>query len=96
MTIYEPHSALVKGYVHEESILEIGQNAGFEVSSLLKPELQYKGTLIGMGSRIVEIPTRLRKFPQIKTYGREITIQIPADNIFLQKEKVSVKLVQEK
>jgi multidrug resistance efflux pump len=96
MTIYEPHSALVKGYVHEESILEIGEDAEFEVSSLLKPELTYKGKLIGMGSRIVEIPVRLRKFPQIKTYGREITIEIPADNIFLQKEKVSVKLLKNK
>lgn len=93
MTFYEPHSSLVRGYIHEESILEIGEEATFEVSSLLQDEITYTGKLVGMGSRIVEIPTRLRKFPQIKTYGREITIEIPIDNTFLQKEKVGVKLV---
>jgi len=92
MTFYEPHSTLVKGYVHEESILEIGSDVSFEVSSLIKTDVRYKGKLIGMGSRIVEIPPRLRKFAQVKTYGREITIEIPSDNIFLQKEKVSVKV----
>lgn len=95
MTLYEPHSTLVRGYVHEERILDIKKEAVFEVSSLLQEEISYPGQLIGMGSRIVEIPTRLRKYPQVKIYGREITIEIPEDNIFIQKEKVSVRLVTE-
>jgi multidrug resistance efflux pump len=95
MTLYEPHSTLIRGYVHEERILDIRENAVFEVSSLLREEVTYPGKLIGMGSRIVEIPTRLRKYPLIKTYGREVTIEIPEDNIFIQKEKVSVKLITE-
>jgi multidrug resistance efflux pump len=95
MTFYEPHSSLVKGYIHEESIMEIGDSARFEVSSLLQEDMKYTGKLVGMGSRIVEIPTRLRKFEQIKSYGREITIEIPIDNNFIQKEKVGVKLINE-
>ena len=47
---------------------------------------------MGMGSRIIEIPDRLRKNPTFKTYGREIQVEIPSDNQFLQKEKVILKL----
>jgi hypothetical protein len=49
--------------------------------------------VIGMGHRIVEIPERLRKIPEIKTYGREVLIQIPSDNKFLQKEKVVLTFI---
>jgi len=51
-----------------------------------------KGKVVGLGSRIIEIPARLRKYQDIKTYGREILIQIPSNNKFLQKEKVLLKL----
>jgi len=95
LTFYEPHSGIIKGYVHEDLTMSVEIGDLFEVSSLKNEELKYEGKVIGLGSRIVEIPARLRKFPQIKTYGREITIAIPTDNIFLQKEKVVLKINQQ-
>lgn len=90
LTIYEPHSGLIRGYVHENLTLEVKENDQFEVASLKDPNIKYTGTVTGLGSRIIEIPNRLRKNPAIKTYGREVLIEISQDNEFLQKEKVSL------
>jgi hypothetical protein len=46
------------------------------------------GVISGLGHRIIEIPERLRKIPELRTYGREVLIEIPNNNHFLQKEKV--------
>lgn len=92
LTFYEPHSSLVKGFVHEDLRLEVQEGDGFSVSSLQNPSIGYEGVVIGLGSRVVEIPARLRKIPAVKSYGREVLIEIPEDNSFLQKEKVSIKL----
>lgn len=92
LTFYEPHSGIIKGYVHEDLTMSVQIGDIFDVSSLKKEGLIYEGKVIGLGSRIVEIPERLRKFPQFKTYGREIALEISPDNVFLQKEKVSLKI----
>ena len=90
LTFYEPHSAYVRGYVHEDLTLEVHIGDSFEVSSLKDPEITYNGIVTGLGSRIIEIPTRLRKVPQMKSYGREVVITIEKENSFLQKEKVAL------
>ena len=48
----------------------------------------YTGKVVGLGSRIVEIPARMRKVPEFKTYGREVIIRLPAKSNFLQNEKL--------
>lgn len=90
LTLYEPHSGLIKGYIHEDLRLNVQLGDDLIVASLLEELVEYRGTVVGLGSRIVEIPTRLRKVEAIKSYGREVLIEIPRDNRFLQKEKVSV------
>ena len=88
ITFYERNPTLVRGYVHESLIVHVKEGDSLAVSSILHPEQKGFGIVGGLGSRIVEIPERLRKIPEIKTYGREVLIQIPPDNPFLQKEKV--------
>ena len=90
LTFYEPHSGLIKGFVHEDLTPEVHINDSFRISSLKDDQVTYDGKVVGLGSRIVEIPTRLRKHAEIKTYGREVLIEITVDNSFLQKEKVSI------
>ena len=94
LTFYEPHPTIVRGYIHENQILEVALADLFTISSLQNPEITYTGKVIGLGSRIVEIPARMRKYPQVKSYGREITLEIPTDNVFLQTEKVSLRKIQ--
>lgn len=90
LTFYEPHSGIIKGYVHEDLTLEVALGQTFTISSLKDERIKYPGTVIGLGSRIVEIPSRLRKIETIKAYGREVLIEVSKDNSFLQKEKVSI------
>lgn len=91
MTFYEPHSELIKGYVHEDMAVAVAIGDAFLVTSLKPGGPTYRGRVIGLGSRIVEIPERLRKYPTVKSYGREVTVEIPRDNHFLQQEKVSLR-----
>jgi len=92
ITFYEETPTQVKSYVLESLLLNVNMGDSIIVQSGVQLDTECIGTVIGMGSRIVEIPERLRKNPTFKTYGREIQISIPADNNFLQKEKVILKL----
>ncbi len=91
LTFYEPHSSLVRGYVHEDQTARVMLGDEMEVYSLRPAGPHYRGKVVGLGSRIVETPTRLRKLADFKTYGREVTIEISPENVFLQKEKVGVR-----
>lgn len=93
VNFYESSPTIVKGYVHESLILQVKQQDTLKINSSLHPSHFIHGQVIGLGSRIVEIPERLRKSPDIKTYGREVLISIPSGNPFLQKEKVMLNTV---
>jgi len=95
ITFYEPNPTLVKGYVHESMIVLVNAGDSLWVKSTKNPDLFCKGVVSGLGSRIIEIPERLRKIPELKTYGREVLITIPKDNDFLQKEKVKLELSED-
>ena len=92
ISFYEPNPSQVKGYLHEEMIVEVNVNDSLLVRSLNQEENKYFGVVKGLGSRIVEIPERMRRIPEIKTYGREVLIEIPLDNKLLQKEKVVIEI----
>jgi HlyD family secretion protein len=92
VSFYEESPSLVTGYLHEDLLLKININDTIEVLSGSRPEIQNIGIVKTLGSRIVEIPPRLRKIKDFKTYGREIIIDIPPNNPFLQKEKVVLNL----
>lgn len=92
VTFYEQHPTLVKGYVHENLLVQVRLHDSLDVVSLVRPELSCRGQVVALGTRVVEIPERLRKMPEIKTYGREILVAIPPANDFLQKEKVQLFL----
>ncbi len=93
ISFYEESPTLVVGYIHEELILKININDSIDIFSSSRPDIQNKGVVITLGSRIVEIPPRLRKIKELKTFGREIIIEIPPNNPFLQKEKVILNLI---
>ncbi len=92
ISFYEANPTQVKAFVHENQIIHVDLGDTFQVSSIKDNELRYRGVVIGLGSRIVEIPERMRKIPEIKSYGREVTIELPPDNALLQKEKVRLSI----
>jgi multidrug resistance efflux pump len=91
LTIYEEAPNHVKGYVLESLLLAINKGDSITVQSVSHSNTSVEGVVIGMGSRIVEIPSRLTKNPNFPSYGREIEIKIPSKNPFLQNEKVILK-----
>lgn len=91
---YEPNPTQVKGYVHEDQILEVNLQDSMIIRSTKDETIYCKGIVSGLGSRIVEIPDRLRKIPDLKIYGREVLLNIPSDNNFLQKEKVGLEIIE--
>lgn len=95
LSLYDPYAMLVRGYVHEDLSLSLDTSSFLTVRSLKNESTEYEGRVIGLGSRIVEIPGRLRKIQDVKTYGREVLVQIPSGNYFLQKEKVALSLDHE-
>ena len=92
ITFYDESPKLVVGYIHEDFLLKVNLNDSVAISSTSRPGIRTKGMVKNTGSRIIEIPSRLRKFKEYITYGREIIIEIPSDNPFLQKEKVTLNL----
>ena len=94
ITFYDESPKQVIGYVHEDLMLQVNINDTTTIFSSSRPDISSKGVVVSRGSRIIEIPSRLRKFKDFITYGREIIIELPSNNSFLQKEKVTLNLTQ--
>lgn len=88
ISFYEPNPTVVKAYVHEDFLVKVDIGDEFTISSIKDATQNYTGKVVGLGSRIVEIPARMRKVPEFKTYGREVIIRLPAKSNFLQNEKL--------
>jgi len=88
MTFYAPNPTLAKGFVYEDQLANVAMGDPFLIRSAVDPTQTCEGVVTGLGSRVVEIPTRLRKVPEMKIYGREVVVSIPAENPFIQREKV--------
>ncbi|MGB5982903.1 MAG: hypothetical protein WBG46_12230 [Nonlabens sp.] len=94
ISFYERRPSQVVGYIHEELLLRVNINDTITVSSASRPDVTNTGVIRNLGSRIVQIPTRITKVKDYETYGREVLIEIPRDNPFLQKEKVTLTLME--
>jgi multidrug resistance efflux pump len=91
ITFYESSPSMVIGFIHESMSNQLKVGDSLTVVSTLTADQQLRGKIVSKGFRIVEIPERLRKVPQFKTYGMEVYIQLPATNLFLQKELVKIR-----
>lgn len=80
------------GFIHES--LNIPYRLGDTVllSSTVRPNISLRAQLIGASPKLVELPFRLRKFTEIKAWGREIYINLPSNNEFFIGEKISIQL----
>ena len=95
LTFYEPTPNQVLSYVHEDKLLEARLGEEVTVTSLAHPDYSARGTVTGLGSRIVSVPERLRRLPDLAVYGREVIVSLPPGNPFLQQEKVELTFVSD-
>jgi hypothetical protein len=47
---------------------------------------------VGSNPKLTELPLRLRKFIELRTWGREVFIQLPEQNGFYISEKIAIIL----
>ena len=90
ITISPNTPSYIDAFLHESlrAKIELGQQV--TVTSMMDSSKRVEGTVASMGSRIVELPTRIGRVQSQKMWGREILIEIPDQNPFLLGEKVEV------
>lgn len=91
MTLHRESPSYVRGYIHENvhSSVSVGQSVN--IRSMADAYVS-EGDVVGVGSRIVEYPLRLRKVQEIMMWGKEVLVRIPDDNKFLLGEKVVISV----
>jgi multidrug resistance efflux pump len=95
-TLHSESPSFVNGYIHENAYTKVYVGQKVTVTSLAENGSTVIGEIVGVGSRIVDYPVRLRKMPDIQMWGREISIKIPEANRFLMGEKVLISLHENK
>jgi len=94
LSIYTKTPSFVKGYIHENQYTKIGIGKKMKITSLADKKNSITGKVIGVGSRIVEYPMRLRRHPDLHIWGRNVMIQIPEKNNFILGEKVLISTTE--
>lgn len=90
ISFYETTPPVVMAFIQEQFDIKVRIGDSVLVQSVYSPSKQVEGVVAAKGHRIVEIPEKLRKIPDVKIYGVEIFIQIPHGNPFLQYEVLKV------
>jgi multidrug resistance efflux pump len=80
------------GFIHETADVPFHLGDSVTLASSARPLFSTKGTIIGSNPKLVELPYRLRKFTELRAWGREVFIQMPDTNRFFIGEKIVVTL----
>ena len=92
LTLHTRTPSYVRGFIHEKAYSRISVGQRTRIASLADPGNRIIGNVIGVGSRIIEYPRRLKEMLAIPVWGREVLIKIHEDNRFLLGEKVLISL----
>lgn len=87
---YQPNKVI--GFIHESVNIPYRLGDTVTLISSQRPEINYKAQLVGASPKLVELPFRLRKFTEVKAWGREIYINLPQQNSFFIGEKVIIRM----
>lgn len=81
----------VTGFVHEALNLPYQLGDTVLLQSVLRPTVTYKAQVVGASTEVAELPFRLRKYTEVKTWGRELFVNLPPQNEFFIGEKIIIK-----
>jgi HlyD family secretion protein len=80
------------GFIHEGAEVPFVMGQEVDLSSYTRKGVTTRGRIIGSNPRMTELPLRLRKFVEMRSWGREVFIQLPDSNRFYISEKIIVAL----
>lgn len=80
----------IRGFIYEHADIAYQLGDTVKLNAYNRQGVQAQGVIIGSNPQVVELPVRLRKLPEVRTWGREIFIKIPSDNRFYLNEKIAI------
>ncbi len=80
------------GFIHENSNVNFQIGDSVKVQSSVRPDLLTQGIITSVSPRLVELPLRLRKFVEVRAWGREVFIQMNPNPGYYVGEKLSIAL----
>ena len=80
------------GFIHETNEVPLSIGSNVEMTSFNRPGIVSTGLTVGGNPKMTELPLRLRKFIDLRSWGREVYISIPDTNSFFISEKVNITL----
>ncbi len=81
----------VTGFIHESIVAPFKLGDTVILVSAARLDVTSKGVILGNGNNLVELPLRLRKFVEIRAWGREVYIKLDAANNFYIGEKILIR-----
>jgi multidrug resistance efflux pump len=81
----------VRGFLSETGDLKCNVGDTIELHSVARPKLKTQGIYLTGNPSVTEMPLRLRRYTEIKSWGREIFIQLPDTHRFYIGEKIMMK-----
>lgn len=91
LSVYENNPNLIKAYINELSDTEVHVGDKVLVESINR-SYSIEGVVVEFGARIVALPRQMNPNTTIEMWGRELFVEIPRENSFLNGEKVFVIL----
>ena len=85
----------VIGFLHESAEIPFQLGDTVLISSMSRVAMSSRAVLNGVSPKLVELPFRLRKFTEVRTWGREVYIQLPPDNPYFIGEKILITVMND-
>lgn len=82
----------VIGFIYETAEVPFNLGQTVTLASFNRPNIKAEGKIIGSNPKMTELPLRLRKFIELRSWGREVYIQLPDTNRFFISEKIAISL----
>lgn len=90
------HSASVIGFIPEAAIVPVQISDSVDLESVARPGIKSTGVIISSSPSLVEMPLRLRKFIEVRAWGREVKVFMPDTNDFYIGEKLNITIRKNK
>ena len=99
--LLSPYTTILSVYELNPSVIRAVMNEGYHYDAVVGQTVivestnrryHIEGKIMEVGSRIIEYPNRLKANEGVRMYGRELFINIPKENNFLNGERVFVTI----
>jgi multidrug resistance efflux pump len=90
LNIYIEHPSQITTYIPEGQLTSIELGDSLRIRTLNADEYLLTAVVAGLGTKIRELPVRMRRDPTVQAWGRELRLQIPLNNTLMQGERVLV------